>query len=198
MAKVVESKASITTPAYAAQSATSPLAPFTIERRKPQSHDVLIDILYCGVCHSDIHMARNDFGFSIFPLVPGHEIIGRVVDGGESVMTGHAGKDPRFRDIESVNNLLLKSILCVPLRGESGVLGVIYLENNLAAGVFDPGKQGMVERVAEQAREDDHATVAGVDAVGDRPVHLLVGRDIDVLLEHEHMLVAALPGAGAP
>ena len=85
MATVVESKASLTTPAYAAQSATSPLAPFTIERRKPQSHDVLIDILYCGVCHSDIHMARNDFGFSIFPLVPGHEIIGRVVDVGDHV-----------------------------------------------------------------------------------------------------------------
>jgi uncharacterized zinc-type alcohol dehydrogenase-like protein len=46
---------------------------------------VLIDILYCGVCHSDIHMARNDFGFSIFPLVPGHEIIGRVVDVGDHV-----------------------------------------------------------------------------------------------------------------
>ena len=85
MATVVESKASLTTPAYASQSATSPLAPFTIERRKPQSHDVLIDILYCGVCHSDIHMARNDFGFSIFPLVPGHEIIGRVVDVGDHV-----------------------------------------------------------------------------------------------------------------
>ena len=85
MATVVESKASLTTPAYAAQSATSPLAPFTIERRKPQSHDVLIDILYCGVCHSDIHMARNNFGFSIFPLVPGHEIIGRVVDVGDHV-----------------------------------------------------------------------------------------------------------------
>jgi len=85
MYTVVESKASLTTPAYAAQSATSPLAPFTIERRKPRSHDVLIDILYCGVCHSDIHMARNDLGFSIFPLVPGHEIIGRVVEVGDHV-----------------------------------------------------------------------------------------------------------------
>jgi len=85
MDPVVESKASLTTPAYAAQSATSLLAPFTIERRKPRSHDVLIDILYCGVCHSDIHMARNDLGFSIFPLVPGHEIIGRVVEVGDHV-----------------------------------------------------------------------------------------------------------------
>ena len=85
MATVVESKASLTTPAYAAQSATSPLAPFTIERRKPQSHDVLIDILYCGVCHSDIHMARNDFGFSIFPLVPGHEMAGDVLAVGDAV-----------------------------------------------------------------------------------------------------------------
>ena len=79
METVVESKASLKTPAYAALSAKSPLAPFTIERRKPRSHEVLIDILYCGVCHSDIHQARDDWGISIFPMVPGHEIVGRVV-----------------------------------------------------------------------------------------------------------------------
>lgn len=70
-------------PAYAAQSATSALAPFTIERREPSSHDVLIDILYCGICHSDIHQARDEWGGSIFPMVPGHEIIGRVAKTGE-------------------------------------------------------------------------------------------------------------------
>ena len=85
MSTVVESKASLKTPAYAAQSAKSPLAPFTIERRKPRSHEVLIDILYCGVCHSDIHMVGNDLGISIFPMVPGHEIVGRVVEVGDHV-----------------------------------------------------------------------------------------------------------------
>ncbi len=65
-------------PAYAAAEAKAPLAPFTVERREPGEHDVLIDILFCGVCHSDIHQARDEWGNSIFPMVPGHEIIGRV------------------------------------------------------------------------------------------------------------------------
>ncbi len=64
--------------AYAAQSATSPLAPFSINRREPLATDVAIDILYCGVCHTDIHFARNEWGFSQYPIVPGHEILGRV------------------------------------------------------------------------------------------------------------------------
>jgi uncharacterized zinc-type alcohol dehydrogenase-like protein len=85
MGTIVESKASLKTPAYAARSAKSPLAPFTIERRKPRSHEVLIDILYCGVCHSDIHMVGDDLGISIFPMVPGHEIVGRVVEVGDRV-----------------------------------------------------------------------------------------------------------------
>jgi uncharacterized zinc-type alcohol dehydrogenase-like protein len=85
MGTVIETKASLKTPAYAAQSAKSPLAPFTIERRKPRSHEVLIDILYCGVCHSDIHMVGDDLGISIFPMVPGHEIVGRVVEVGDRV-----------------------------------------------------------------------------------------------------------------
>jgi len=63
------------TPAYAAPSATRPLAPFTIERREPGPRDVMIDILYCGVCHSDIHQARDQWGGSVFPMVPGHEIV---------------------------------------------------------------------------------------------------------------------------
>jgi uncharacterized zinc-type alcohol dehydrogenase-like protein len=73
------------TSAYAAVSAVSPLAPYTIDRRKPGPRDVLIDILYCGVCHSDIHQVRDEWGDSIFPMVPGHEIVGRVVEAGLSV-----------------------------------------------------------------------------------------------------------------
>lgn len=71
--------------AYAAQNAKTPLAPFSFERRDPKAHDVAIDILYCGVCHSDIHQARDEWGGSTFPMVPGHEIVGRVAQVGSSV-----------------------------------------------------------------------------------------------------------------
>lgn len=71
--------------AYAAIDAASPLAPFTFERRAPRDNDVAIDILFCGVCHSDLHQARNDWQNSIYPMVPGHEIIGRVKAVGKDV-----------------------------------------------------------------------------------------------------------------
>jgi uncharacterized zinc-type alcohol dehydrogenase-like protein len=70
---------------YAAQSATTPVAPHRFERRDPRPDDVVIDILYCGVCHSDIHQARNEWHNSIYPMVPGHEIIGRVSAVGAAV-----------------------------------------------------------------------------------------------------------------
>lgn len=70
---------------YAAQSATDALAPFRFERREPRPDDVVIEILYCGVCHSDLHIARNDWGFSTYPVVPGHEIVGRVTGVGPEV-----------------------------------------------------------------------------------------------------------------
>ena len=79
------------TPAYAAQSPTRPLAPFAIERREPGPRDVMIDILYCGVCHSDIHQARGEWGSSAFPMVPGHEIVGRVRQVGREVTKFRAG-----------------------------------------------------------------------------------------------------------
>ncbi len=74
-----------TTKAYAAQSAATPLAPFTIERRTLQSNDVQIEILYCGVCHSDLHTARNEWGGTVYPCVPGHEIVGKVSAVGNGV-----------------------------------------------------------------------------------------------------------------
>jgi alcohol dehydrogenase (NADP+) len=70
---------------YAAQSASAPLAPHQFERRDPRPDDVVVDILYCGVCHSDIHTARNEWGGSRYPVVPGHEIIGRVASVGDKV-----------------------------------------------------------------------------------------------------------------
>ncbi|MDB5124147.1 MAG: hydroxyacid dehydrogenase [Mucilaginibacter sp.] len=72
--------------AYAAQSADKPLAPFSIDRREPGADDVEIKILYCGVCHSDIHTARNEWGGStVYPVVPGHEIVGKVTRVGGNV-----------------------------------------------------------------------------------------------------------------
>lgn len=73
------------THAYAAMSATTPLVPWTLQRRAPGAQDVDIDILYCGVCHSDLHAARSDWGGTVYPIVPGHEIVGRVTAVGPAV-----------------------------------------------------------------------------------------------------------------
>jgi uncharacterized zinc-type alcohol dehydrogenase-like protein len=76
------------TKAYSAASATSPLAADTIARRNPTEHDVQIDILFCGICHSDVHSVRNewsDFMSTTYPIVPGHEIVGRVTEVGSAV-----------------------------------------------------------------------------------------------------------------
>ena len=75
----------MSTKSFAAQSATTPLAPWTIERRSPKPHDVQIEILYCGVCHSDLHTARNEWHGTIYPCVPGHEIVGKVTAVGSHV-----------------------------------------------------------------------------------------------------------------
>ena len=73
------------TNSYAAKTAGAPLEPFVIERRAPQAFDVQLEVLHCGVCHSDLHAARNDWGMSSFPVVPGHEIVGIVTAVGPSV-----------------------------------------------------------------------------------------------------------------
>ena len=70
---------------YAAKSATEKLVPYSFERREPRPNDVAIEILYCGVCHSDIHSARNEWGGAIYPMVPGHEIVGKVTKVGAQV-----------------------------------------------------------------------------------------------------------------
>jgi alcohol dehydrogenase (NADP+) len=76
---------------YAAQSATSPLAPFAFERRDPGPADVQIDIVYCGVCHSDLHTVRGEWPGTRYPCVPGHEIVGRVARVGGQVSKFRAG-----------------------------------------------------------------------------------------------------------
>ncbi len=75
----------MTTRSFAAQNATTPLTPFNFQRRDPGMNDVQIEILYCGVCHSDLHIARNEWHGTTYPCVPGHEIIGRVVQAGAQV-----------------------------------------------------------------------------------------------------------------
>jgi len=71
--------------AYAAQSPTTDLAPWTFERREVGPHDIQIEILFCGVCHSDLHQIKNDWFPGIFPMVPGHEIVGRITKVGDHV-----------------------------------------------------------------------------------------------------------------
>jgi len=79
--------------AYAAQSQNTPLAPFSLERREPLPGDVQIEILFCGVCHSDLHIARNEWGGRTkYPCVPGHEIVGRVIEVGKEVKKFREGE----------------------------------------------------------------------------------------------------------
>ena len=78
---------------YAAQNRTTPLAPFSFERRDPGPNDVVIEIQFCGVCHSDIHQVRDEWGGAVYPMVPGHEIVGRVTRVGSAVTKFREG-DP--------------------------------------------------------------------------------------------------------
>ena len=78
-------ESSFSSKAYAALSSTTPLQPYNLERRSVGPHDVAISIDYCGVCHSDIHQARNEWGGAIYPMVPGHEIVGHVKAVGTAV-----------------------------------------------------------------------------------------------------------------
>jgi uncharacterized zinc-type alcohol dehydrogenase-like protein len=98
------------TPAYAAVSAGAPLAPFSVERREPGPRDVAIDILFCGICHSDVHQARDEWGGSVFPMVPGHEIVGRVRQVGREVTRVKVG------DLAGVGCMVDSCRVCDPCR----------------------------------------------------------------------------------
>ena len=80
------------TKGYAAMTAKAPLTPFSFERRAIGPRDVLITITHCGICHSDIHQARDEWGGSIFPMVPGHEIVGTVMQAGSAVTRFKVGE----------------------------------------------------------------------------------------------------------
>jgi len=85
MANTLEPSTLRATKGYAAATLGAPLAPFSFERREPRADDVVIDIKYCGICHSDIHQVRDEWGGSLFPMVPGHEIAGVVASVGADV-----------------------------------------------------------------------------------------------------------------
>lgn len=76
---------------FACTSADTPLAPFVFERRSPRPNDVVMEVLYCGICHTDLHQSRNDWGWTMYPVVPGHEIVGRVIKVGDAVTRYKAG-----------------------------------------------------------------------------------------------------------
>ena len=95
---------------YAAQSPTSPLAPFRFERREPGPRDIQIEIQYCGVCHSDLHTARDEWGGTVYPVVPGHEIVGRVTQVGSEVKSFNVG------DIAGVGCLVGSCRTCASCR----------------------------------------------------------------------------------
>jgi uncharacterized zinc-type alcohol dehydrogenase-like protein len=94
--------------AWGAPAAGKPLAPMTVDRREPGARDVVIEILYCGVCHSDIHQARDEWGGAVFPMVPGHEIVGRVTRVG-----GQVGK-VKVGDVAGVGCLVNSCRSCGP------------------------------------------------------------------------------------
>ncbi len=97
-------------PAYAATSAGAPLGPFTVERRELRPDDVQMEILFCGICHSDIHQARDEWGGSQFPMVPGHEIVGRVTAVGREV------KRFKINDLAGVGCMVDSCGRCEPCR----------------------------------------------------------------------------------
>ena len=124
--------------AYAARSATTSLAPFTFERRSPRPQDVQIEILYCGVCHSDLHQVRNEWKEvmpTVYPCVPGHEIVGRVVKVGNTVKKFKEG------DIAAVGCLVDSCRVCANCRAgqeqycENGFTLTYNFEDKILGGV---------------------------------------------------------------
>lgn len=137
----------IPTKAYAAYNATSPLAPFDFNRREPGQHDVLIEILYCGVCHSDLHQARGDWGNKLFPMVPGHEIVGKVMKTGSHVTKFKSG------DLAGVGVMVDSCRICKNCKND--------LENYCAEGMT--GTYNGLEKDGKTITQGGYSTQIVVD-----------------------------------
>ncbi len=130
--------------AFAAASATSPLAGSTIARREPTDRDIQVRILYCGVCHSDLHFVRNEWGFTQYPAVPGHEIIGRVT------AVGGAVKKFKVGDLVGVGCLVDSCRTCPECRAglEQYCTGMVMTygstDQHLGGGTLGGYSQGIV------------------------------------------------------
>jgi len=121
---------------YAAQDAKSALVPYSFERREPGAHDVVVEIAYCGICHSDIHQVRDEWGGSIYPMVPGHEIVGRVTAVGDGVAKFKVG------DLAGVGVLVDSCRVCVNCKAqmepycEKGMVGTYNARDYAGAMTF--------------------------------------------------------------
>ena len=135
--------------AWAAPSAKAPLVPHPIPRREPGPHDVQIEILYCGVCHSDVHQARDEWGGSLFPMVPGHEIVGRVTRIGDQVTKLAVG------DLAGVGCLVDSCLVCDPCRRDLEQFcqkGAAFTYNGTEMDRTTPTFGGYSTRVVVQER----------------------------------------------
>jgi len=121
------------TKAYAAKDSNSNLVPWTFERRDLKPHDVQFDILFCGVCHSDIHQVRNEWGNSKYPMVPGHEIVGKVTQVGNHVTKFKAG------DLVGVGCLVDSCRVC-----DSCKEGLEQYCENVSSGTYNSFEQDRV------------------------------------------------------
>ena len=154
------------TRAYAAGSAGAPLAPYTFERREPGPHDVLIDILYCGVCHSDIHQVRDEWAKGLFPMVPGHEIVGRVSRIGSAVTKFATG------DMAGVGCMVDSCRQCDPCRHDTEQFcekGVAWTYNGTEMDRLTPTFGGYSTRIVVADRFTLNVP-AGLDPAGAAPL----------------------------
>ena len=160
------------TKAFAAATPTSPLALTTIERREPGSADVAIDILYCGVCHSDLHTARGEWPGVLFPSVPGHEIVGRVTSVGTSVTRFTPGQ------IVGVGCIVDSCRVCAPC--EQG------------HEQYCLGEHGFIQTYNGGAKGGTENTLGGYST------HIVVDQDFVLAINHaEEQLAAVAPLLGA-
>jgi uncharacterized zinc-type alcohol dehydrogenase-like protein len=154
------------TPAYAVRTAGAPLEPFTIERREARPADVVIDTLYCGICHSDIHQARAEWGDAMFPMVPGHEIVGRVSAVGASVTRFKVG------DLAGVGCMVDSCRTCEPCRADFEQFcekGVAFTYNGTEMDRTTPTFGGYSRQVVVDERFV-LAIPAGLDPAGAAPL----------------------------